>query len=61
MFWKANDNKLDSIDDVRNQLSGCKDLETVYLEGNPLQRSLGPMYRRKIMDALPQVNQIDAT
>lgn len=36
-------------------------LETVYFEGNPLQKDMGVNYRRKIMLALPQVAQIDAT
>lgn len=38
-----------------------KDLDTVYLEANPLQKTAGANYRRKVMLALPQVNQIDAT
>jgi len=36
-------------------------LETIYLEGNPCQQAEGASYRRKIMIALPQVKQIDAT
>lgn len=34
-------------------------LDTVYLEGNPI--SMDPNYRRKIMLISPSVNQIDAT
>lgn len=37
------------------------DLETVYFEGNPLQKEMGPAYRRKVMLACEQVKQIDAT
>lgn len=36
-------------------------LETIYLEGNPCQQVESTSYRRKIMLALPQVKQIDAT
>jgi len=32
----------------------------VYLEHNPVQRSEGAAYRRKIMLLLPQIQQIDA-
>lgn len=46
---------------VEASLAGMKDLETVYFEGNPIQKDLGANYRRKIMLALPQVGQIDAT
>jgi protein phosphatase 1 regulatory subunit 7 len=35
-------------------------LQTVYLEGNPLQLEMGANYRRKIMLACPQLIQIDA-
>lgn len=46
---------------VEKQLAGMQSLETVYFEGNPIQKDLGASYRRKIMLALPQVGQIDAT
>lgn len=42
-------------------MSKMANLDTVYLEGNPLQAAAGANYRRKVMLALPQVNQIDAT
>lgn len=61
MATQANNNLLDSLPDVASQLSPLKKLETVYLEANPLQKSLGTAYRRKLMDTLPQVQQIDAT
>ncbi|XP_059559830.1 protein phosphatase 1 regulatory subunit 7 isoform X1 [Myotis daubentonii] len=56
-FW-MNDNLLESWSDL-DELKGAKNLETVYLEGNPLQKD--PQYRRKVMLALPSVRQIDAT
>lgn len=61
-FW-ANDNALEDIRDLEQQLNPkkCPKLETVYLEGNPLQKKEGTGYRRKVMLALPQVSQIDAT
>lgn len=59
-FW-ANNNLIDDLDKVQGQLKDKENLETVYLEGNPLQANLGVHYRRKMMLALPQVRQIDAT
>ncbi|CAO1622868.1 unnamed protein product [Parajaminaea phylloscopi] len=61
-FW-ANDNALEDLRDLEEQLKPqkCPKLETVYLEGNPVQKKEGAGYRRKVMLALPQVSQIDAT
>lgn len=59
-FW-ANNNLIDNFAEVEGQLSTLKTLDTVYLEGNPLQKDMGVNYRRKIMLALPQLSQIDAT
>uniref|UniRef100_A0A8V5FJ14 Protein phosphatase 1 regulatory subunit 7 n=1 Tax=Melopsittacus undulatus TaxID=13146 RepID=A0A8V5FJ14_MELUD len=56
-FW-MNDNLVESWSDL-DELKGAKNLETVYLERNPLQKD--PQYRRKIVLALPTVRQIDAT
>ncbi|XP_074046817.1 protein phosphatase 1 regulatory subunit 7 isoform X2 [Macrotis lagotis] len=56
-FW-MNDNLIESWSDL-DELKGAKHLETVYLERNPLQKD--PQYRRKIMLALPNIRQIDAT
>lgn len=58
---QANNNMVKDFAQVEASLSGMKDLETVYFEGNPIQKDLGVNYRRKIMLALPQVGQIDAT
>lgn len=55
---QMNDNLVESWSDL-DELKGAKNLETVYLERNPLQKD--PQYRRKIMLALPSVRQIDAT
>lgn len=59
-FW-ANNNQLSSLPEVEAQLKHLEELETVYLEHNPLQQSAGPRYRAKIADLLPQVKQIDAS
>jgi len=59
-FW-ANNNSISDFADVESQLTPLKSLETVYLEANPLQASLGAAYRRRLMLALPQISQIDAT
>ena len=61
MPWQANDNKIPDLSDLQSQLSNLGELETVYLEGNPCQKAEGVNYRRKVMLALPQVKQIDAT
>lgn len=59
--FKASNNSLTDITQLDGQLAHMENLETVYLEGNPLERTLGGNYRRKIMAALPQIGQIDAT
>lgn len=61
-FW-ANDNQIASIVSLDAQLgpSKCPELNTIYLEGNPAQRAEGSSYRTKVMLALPQISQIDAT
>jgi protein phosphatase 1 regulatory subunit 7 len=42
-------------------LADKEELETVYFEGNPLQRQQPALYRNKIRLALPRVVQIDAS
>ncbi|XP_072330952.1 protein phosphatase 1 regulatory subunit 7 isoform X2 [Scyliorhinus torazame] len=56
-FW-MNDNLIEHWSDL-DELKNAKDLQTVYLEGNPLQKD--PHYRRKVILSLPSVRQIDAT
>lgn len=58
---QANTNCISTLKDLEPQLGKTKTLETIYLEGNPCQRAEGVNYRRKVMLALPQVTQIDAT
>jgi protein phosphatase 1 regulatory subunit 7 len=58
---QANGNKLTTFAEIEAQLVPLAKLETVYLEANPLQAELGTAYRRRLMLALPQVKQIDAT
>jgi protein phosphatase 1 regulatory subunit 7 len=59
-FWASNC-KLGSFQEVEKQLSDKKELETVYFEGNPLQRQQPALYRNKVKLALPQIRQIDAS
>lgn len=59
-LWASN-NKLESFDEVEKELGGKEKLETVYFEGNPLQRKQAVMYRQKVRLALPRIKQIDAT
>ena len=61
LISQASNNQLAEFADVESQLAGLAALDTVYLEGNPLQRDLGTAYRRRVMLALPQLKQIDAT
>ena len=58
---QASGNLIDTLRDLEPQLAHIKSLETIYLEGNPVQKSEGTAYRRKIMIALPDIKQIDAT
>ncbi|KAK6738204.1 hypothetical protein RB195_020362 [Necator americanus] len=58
-FW-ANDNRISSWAEVE-KLRGLEKLDTVYLERNPIYESDRTGYRRKVMLALEQVKQIDAT
>ncbi|KAL7420835.1 protein phosphatase regulatory subunit Sds22 [Cryptotrichosporon argae] len=59
-FWASN-NKIPTLRALDTQLAHLAKLETVYLEGNPCQTADRAGYRRKVMLALPQVRQIDAT
>lgn len=56
-----NNNKIDTLADLEPELSAIESLETIYLEGNPVQQTEGTSYRRKIQLALPRLTQIDAT
>lgn len=56
-----NDNNIPNLRALESELGKISTLETIYLEGNPCQREDQGGYRRKIMLALPQVKQIDAT
>lgn len=38
-----------------------KDLNTVYFEGNPLEKKQRALYRNKVKLALPNIRQIDAS
>lgn len=58
-LWASN-NKLESFEEVEKELGGKEKLETVYFEGNPLQRKQPVLYRGKVRMALPRVRQIDA-
>jgi hypothetical protein len=57
---QLNQNKISTLQTLEPQLGSISTLETVYLEGNPCQKA-DVNYRRKIMLALPQLKQIDAT
>jgi hypothetical protein len=60
-YDQFNNNKIPDLRALEPQLKNMASLETIYLEGNPCQQTEGASYRRKIMLALPQVKQIDAT
>lgn len=56
-----NGNQVPDLHSLESELGSMKCLETLYLEGNPCQKNDMTGYRRKIMLALPQLKQIDAT
>ena len=59
-LWASN-NQLASFDEVERQLAHIESLQTVYFEGNPLQKTNAVLYRNKVRLALPKVKQIDAS
>ncbi|KAK7033064.1 LRRcap domain-containing protein [Favolaschia claudopus] len=59
-LWMSN-NKIPNLHALDSQLKHITTLETLYLEGNPCQTEDMAGYRRKIILALPQLKQIDAT
>ena len=59
-FW-ASYNLIPDLSALDAELRVLPSLETVYLEGNPCQTDDMAGYRRKVILALPQVKQIDAT
>lgn len=59
-LWASNC-QLSSFEEIEKELRDKEELETVYFEGNPLQRAQMALYRNKVKLALPQVKQIDAS
>jgi protein phosphatase 1 regulatory subunit 7 len=57
---QLNQNRIPTLQALEPQLRTISTLETIYLEDNPCQKA-DVNYRRKIMLALPQLKQIDAT
>lgn len=60
-LFQMNGNQIPDLQALERELSSIKSLSTLYLEGNPCQQNDMTGYRRKIMLALPQLKQIDAT
>ncbi|KAJ3815133.1 hypothetical protein F5876DRAFT_31299, partial [Lentinula aff. lateritia] len=58
---QMNGNQIPDLRALELQLGHVSTLETLYLEGNPCQKNDASGYRRKIMLALKQLKQIDAT
>ncbi|KAK7454657.1 protein phosphatase regulatory subunit Sds22 [Stygiomarasmius scandens] len=59
-LW-MNGNQIPDLLALDSQLSHISTLQTIYLEANPCQKDDMTGYRRKIMLALKQLKQIDAT
>ncbi|PSN73843.1 protein phosphatase PP1 regulatory subunit sds22 [Corynespora cassiicola Philippines] len=59
-LW-ASSCKLSSFEEIERELRDKEELQTVYFEGNPLQKAQMALYRNKVRLALPQIIQIDAT
>jgi protein phosphatase 1 regulatory subunit 7 len=58
---QASDNHVKTLGALESELGPISTLETVYLEGNPCQKDDMSGYRRKVILALPQIKQLDAT
>ncbi|KAF1808272.1 L domain-like protein [Eremomyces bilateralis CBS 781.70] len=52
---------LEDFEEVARECKEMKELETVYFEGNPLQKRQPVLYRGKVRLAIPWVKQIDAS
>ncbi|EZG57883.1 protein phosphatase 1 regulatory subunit sds22 [Gregarina niphandrodes] len=63
MIWLKelwlNGNDIQELEEVR-KLSTLVNLDTIYLEHNPIKDQLGPGYRQAVLDILPNLKQIDA-
>jgi protein phosphatase 1 regulatory subunit 7 len=59
-LWASN-NQLSSFEEVERELKDKKNLQTVYFEGNPLQKKGPAVYRNKVRLAIPHIMQIDAS
>lgn len=59
-LW-ANGNMIDCFKDIEAELGPLEMLETVYFEGNPLEKDNRVTYRNKVRLCLPRIKQIDAT
>lgn len=55
-LW-MNGNQLTNLDEL-NQLTDATELDTVYLEGNPLAKEKD--YKQKVIQVLPMLKQLDA-
>lgn len=59
-LWASN-NALESFDEIHSECKALTNLDTVYFEGNPLQRQNPTTYRNKIKISVhPNIKQIDA-
>ncbi|KAG7089781.1 hypothetical protein E1B28_011433 [Marasmius oreades] len=59
-LW-MNGNQIPDLKALEPELGHIKTLQTIYLEANPCQKNDMTGYRRKVMLALKQLQQIDAT
>ncbi|PKY17763.1 L domain-like protein [Rhizophagus irregularis] len=59
-FW-ANNNQFSDFEELPVQMGHLKKLNTIYLEGNPMQTENQAIYRLKVKTLLPQISQLDAT
>jgi protein phosphatase 1 regulatory subunit 7 len=61
LIFQANNNLIPNLRALDAQLAPISTLQTVYLEHNPCQTNDPGGYRRKVILALPQIIQVDAT
>lgn len=52
---------MESFEEIEHELGKKEKLDTVYFEGNPLQKAAGATYRNKLRLALKGIKQIDAS
>tara|TARA_B110000208_G_C11587041_1_gene364782 strand:- start:47 stop:247 length:201 start_codon:yes stop_codon:yes gene_type:complete len=59
LYTGLNDNAIVSLECCATLAAAAPVLDVLYLERNPVQRS-EPLYRKRVKEIIPTLNQIDA-